>query len=69
MIDALTKGIHKVWMIFDPRLVLVGLAAFLIVLAVVIHMILLSTDRFNWIQGVGTKGEVPVTHYVAPKAR
>ena len=69
MIDNLTRGIHGIWMIFDPRLVLVGLAAFLIVLAVVIHMILLSTDRFNWLEGVGTKGEVPVTYYVAPKAK
>ncbi len=37
MIDALVNRMYKVWLIFDPRLVLVGLAAFLIFLAVVIH--------------------------------
>jgi light-harvesting complex 1 alpha chain len=32
--------------------VLVGLSVFLFTLAVLIHFILLSTDRFNWIEGV-----------------
>jgi light-harvesting complex 1 alpha chain len=30
---------------------LVAMAAFLFVLALLIHFILLSTDRFNWIEG------------------
>ena len=42
---------HKLWMIFDPRQALVGLFGFLFVLALLIHFILLSTDRFNWIEG------------------
>jgi light-harvesting complex 1 alpha chain len=41
----------KVWMLFDPRRALVGLFTFLFVLALLIHFILLSTDRFNWIEG------------------
>ncbi len=41
----------RVWMIFDPRRTLVGLFAFLLVLALLIHFILLSTDRFNWLDG------------------
>ncbi len=41
----------RIWLIFDPRRVLVALATFLFVLAVLIHFILLSTDRFNWIEG------------------
>ncbi len=41
----------KVWLLFDPRRALVGLFTFLFVLALVIHFILLSTDRFNWIEG------------------
>jgi len=41
----------KVWLLFDPRRVLVGLFAFLFVLALLIHFILLSTTRFNWIEG------------------
>jgi light-harvesting complex 1 alpha chain len=45
----------KVWLLFDPRRVLVGLFAFLFVLALLIHFILLSTSRFNWIEGPGVK--------------
>ena len=42
----------RVWLLFDPRRApLVGLAVFLFTLAIVIHFILLSTDRFNWIEG------------------
>ena len=42
---------HRIWMLFDPRQALVGLFGFLFVLALLIHFILLSTDRFNWIEG------------------
>jgi light-harvesting complex 1 alpha chain len=38
-------------MMFDPRQVLVALAVFLFSLALVIHFVLLSTSRFNWIEG------------------
>jgi light-harvesting complex 1 alpha chain len=38
-------------MIFDPRRTLVALAVFLFVLALLIHFILLSTERFNWLDG------------------
>ncbi len=41
----------RIWMLFDPRRALIGLAVFLFTLAIVIHFILLSTDRFNWIEG------------------
>jgi light-harvesting complex 1 alpha chain len=39
------------WLLFDPRRVLVALFTFLFVLALLIHFILLSTDRFNWLEG------------------
>jgi light-harvesting complex 1 alpha chain len=42
---------HKIWMLFDPRRTLVALFAFLFVLAMLIHFVLLSTDRYNWIDG------------------
>ena len=42
---------HKVWLIFDPRRILIALAAFLFVLALLIHFILLSTPRYNWLSG------------------
>jgi light-harvesting complex 1 alpha chain len=38
-------------MLFDPRRALVALFTFLFVLALLIHFILLSTDKFNWIEG------------------
>jgi light-harvesting complex 1 alpha chain len=41
----------RIWMLFDPRRTLVALAIFLFTLAVLIHFILLSTDRFNWLDG------------------
>jgi len=43
----------RIWLLFDPRRVLIGLFVFLFTLAVLIHFILLSTDRFNWIEGPG----------------
>jgi light-harvesting complex 1 alpha chain len=42
---------YRVWLLFDPRRVLTALFIFLFVLALLIHFILLSTDRFNWLEG------------------
>lgn len=41
----------RIWMLFDPRRALLTLFVFLLTLALVIHFILLSTDRFNWLDG------------------
>ncbi len=41
----------RVWLLFDPRRALVALFTFLFVLALVIHFILLSTAKYNWIEG------------------
>ncbi|MFN3590701.1 MAG: light-harvesting antenna LH1, alpha subunit [Thermaurantiacus sp.] len=41
----------RLWLIFDPRRALTALSVFLFVLALLIHFILLSTDRFNWLDG------------------
>ncbi len=38
-------------LMFDPRKALVALSVFLFTLAILIHFILLSTDRFNWLEG------------------
>jgi len=43
----------RTWLLFDPRRTLIALFAFLFILAIVIHFILLSTDRFNWLEGPG----------------
>ncbi len=41
----------RIWLIFDPRRALVALFIFLFTLALLIHFILLSTDRYNWLDG------------------
>ncbi len=41
----------RIWLLFDPRRALVLLFTFLFGLALVIHFILLSTNRFNWLEG------------------
>ncbi len=41
----------RIWMLFDPRRTLIAMFTFLFALALVIHFILLSTDRFNWLEG------------------
>ena len=39
----------RMWLLFDPRRALIGLFTFLFVLALLIHFILLSSPRFNWL--------------------
>ena len=45
----------RMWLLFDPRRTLVALFVFLFALALVIHFILLSTSRFNWLEGPAKK--------------
>ncbi|HTI30812.1 MAG TPA: light-harvesting antenna LH1, alpha subunit [Sphingomonas sp.] len=55
----------RIWLIFDPRRALVALFIFLFVLALLIHFILLSTDKFNWLDGPHA---APATTAAAPAA-
>ena len=41
----------RIWRLFDPMRTMVALAVFLFGLAVMIHLILLSTNKFNWLDG------------------
>ncbi len=41
---------YKIWLVFDPRRVFVAQGVFLFLLAVMIHLVLLSTERFNWLE-------------------
>jgi len=53
----------RLWLLFDPRRTLIALFTFLFALALIIHFILLSTSRFNWLEG-------PAAHAPpAPKAQ
>jgi len=58
----------RIWLLFDPRRVLVALFTFLFVLALLIHFILLSTDRFNWLEGPATKGSEAASVEVSTSA-
>ena len=42
---------YKIWLVFDPRRVFVVQGVFLFSLAVLIHFVLLSTERYNWFEG------------------
>jgi light-harvesting complex 1 alpha chain len=54
---------------FDPRRALIGLFIFLFALALTIHFVLLSTDRFNWLDGPKTKvGAAQMSAIPAPAA-
>ena len=44
-----TKGMARIWMIFDPRRVLVAQGIFLFSVAVLIHFVLLSSEKYNWL--------------------
>lgn len=41
---------HRIWLAFDPKRVLVALVGFLAVLALMIHFILLSSSRYSYIE-------------------
>lgn len=41
----------RIWRLFDPLRAMVAQGIFLFALAAMIHLILLSTDRFNWLDG------------------
>lgn len=48
---------HRIWFSFDPRRVMVAVFGFLGVLAFIIHFILLSSQRYSWIEN-GTLGNM-----------
>ena len=56
----------RLWLLFDPRRALIGLFTFLFVLALVIHFILLSTNRFNWLEGPRPAAATTMTAPAAP---
>jgi len=45
----------RLWQTFNPQRILSALAIFLFTLAVLIHFILLSTSRYNWLDGADPK--------------
>ena len=48
----------RIWLLVDPRRVFVIQGIFLAFLAIMIHFVLLSTERFNWLND-GSYGAKP----------
>ena len=46
---------YKIWLVFDPRRVFVAQGVFLFLLAAMIHLVLLSTERYNWFEAAQAK--------------
>lgn len=57
----------RMWLLFDPRRTLIALFTFLFGLALLIHFILLSTDRFNWLEGPRAAPASQMSPMPAPK--
>lgn len=46
----MSPDLWKIWLLIDPRRALIAIFAFLTILGLAIHMILLSTAEFNWLE-------------------
>ncbi len=51
----------RIWRLIDPLRVLVAQAVFLFGIAVMIHLILLSTNKYNWMDGPVKKAVASAT--------
>ena len=52
---------HRIWLGIEPRRVLIALSGFLGLLAVVIHLVVLSTARYSWMEnGTLSADKAPV---------
>lgn len=60
----------RIWRLYDPLRAMVVQGIFLFGLAAMIHLILLSTNKFNWLDGPKTKaaGTAAVTPAALPQA-
>ena len=58
----------RIWRLFDPLRAMVVQGIFLFGLAAMIHLILLSTVRFNWMDGLSqAEYKASVAKVAAPK--
>ncbi|MEM6537947.1 MAG: light-harvesting antenna LH1, alpha subunit [Pseudomonadota bacterium] len=54
----------RLWLLFDPRRAIIGLFIFLFTLAVLIHFVLLSSPRYNWLDTSANQASIElVTPY------
>ncbi|MEI7465701.1 MAG: light-harvesting antenna LH1, alpha subunit [Burkholderiales bacterium] len=57
----------RIWRLFDPLRTMVVQGVFLFGLAAMIHLVLLSTNKFNWFDGP-KKGTVATANAPLPAA-
>ena len=48
----------RIWRLYDPLRALAIQAVFLFSIAALIHLILLSTDTFNWMDGPNARAKI-----------
>ena len=48
----------RIWRLFDPLRTMVAQGVFLFGLAVLIHLVLLSTSTFNWLDGANARAKL-----------
>jgi len=52
---------HRIWLMFEPRRVIIAMCGGLWLLAFVIHFILLGSQRYSWIEnGTLSATEAPI---------
>jgi light-harvesting complex 1 alpha chain len=58
----------RIWQTFNPQRILTALAVFLFTLAILIHFILLSTERYNWLDGAASAANTAATSVTVDNA-
>ena len=58
--------LYKMWQGFDPKRLMVGIFAFMFALSLVIHFILISSPRYNWLDPDGNAAKVTTADALTP---
>lgn len=56
----------RIWRLFDPLRAMVAQGIFLFGLAAMIHLVLLSTATFNWLDGANSRAKQAQAHAALP---
>lgn len=59
----------RLWLLFDPRRVIISLFTFLFALALVLHFIMLSTERFNFLGPRAATAETSSLQLTVPPSK
>ena len=56
----------RVWLMFDPRRAIIAVLIFCFAVVMMMHFIMLSTERFNFL-GTSMDTEASAVEYVSPR--